>query len=68
LAFVAIGVFAAVWQLERIRQILDRRPWFTRQPLPGRRLWSGSREPPSHRHRSFLLAQPAGTRVILPVV
>jgi hypothetical protein len=26
LALVAIGVFATVWQLERIRQILDRRP------------------------------------------
>jgi hypothetical protein len=26
LSFLAIGVFAAVWQLERIRQILDRRP------------------------------------------
>jgi len=26
LAFIAIGVFATVWQLERIRQILDKRP------------------------------------------
>jgi hypothetical protein len=26
LALVAIGVFAAVWELEMIRQILDKRP------------------------------------------
>jgi hypothetical protein len=26
LALLAIGVFAAVWELERIRQILDKRP------------------------------------------
>ena len=26
LALVAIGVFAAVWELELIRQILDKRP------------------------------------------
>jgi hypothetical protein len=25
-ALIAIGVFAAVWELERIRQILDKRP------------------------------------------
>jgi hypothetical protein len=25
-ALTAIGVFAAVWELERIRQILDKRP------------------------------------------
>jgi hypothetical protein len=26
LALLTIGVFAAVWELERIRQILDKRP------------------------------------------
>jgi hypothetical protein len=26
LALLNIGIFAAVWQLERIRQILDKRP------------------------------------------
>ena len=26
LCLIGIGVFAAVWQLERIRQILERRP------------------------------------------
>ena len=26
LALIAIGVFAAIWELEQIRQILNRRP------------------------------------------
>jgi len=46
LALLNIGVLAAVWELERIRQILNKRPWCRPR---------GARRGDDHDNKSLLL-------------